>query len=232
MPKSIPLLVLGQTLSKTIQQEIDEIFMLLCYSLVFQDWQAEEVAREDRRGYNIGALLVSPENLPVYHGLNCINSTDNATQHSEVRTIMGYLAENGGFNLAGFSIYATLEPCVMCAGMITMTAIERAIYGQKDIAYSKAFERLSIHTEELPPYPRQVQAQAAKLLYRYQLDRAYADYLLANEEKILAKFLSSQAAEKIFASAATAFQTYRVDHEANRPVLEAAQQYLQVAVRT
>jgi len=218
--------VLDQEHSKTIQQEVDEIFILLTYALVYQDWQADSIAREKRRGYNVGALLVKPDHTPVYHDLNCINSTDNATQHSEVRAITGYLSTNGGFNLKGFSIYVTLEPCVMCAGMITMTAVDRAIYGQSDVAYSKAFERLSLQTEELLPYPRQVTAVAAETPFRYQLDEAYAEYLRTNEEKILAKFLHSTTARRIFAAAEHRFLNYQVQFSDNQPILDAARRYL------
>ena len=218
--------MLDQEPSRTIQQEVDEIFILLTYALVYQDWQANAIARENRRGYNIGALLVSPARIPVYHGLNCINSTDNATQHSEVRAITGYLSTNGGFNLDGFSIYVTLEPCVMCAGMITMTAIDRAIYGQSDVAYSKAFERLAFQTKELPPYPRQVKAVAAETTFRHQLDDAYADYLRTSEEKILAKFLHSTTAKHIFAAAESRFKHYQVQFQENQPILTAARRYL------
>ncbi len=218
--------MLNQEPFQTIQQEVDDIFILLCYALVFQDWQADTIARENRRGYNIGALLVSPNQIPVYHGLNCINSTDNATQHSEVRAITGYLSKYGGYNLDGFSIYVTLEPCVMCAGMITMTAIDRAIFGQRDVAYSKAFERLAIQTKALPAYPRQVKAVAAETPFRYQLDEAYAEYLRANEEKILAKFLHSKNAKHIFAAAEQRFLHYQLQFPENQPILAAARRYL------
>lgn len=211
------------------QKEIDVIFTLLTYTLVFQDWQPNTIPREMRRGYNIAALLVGPDNQPRYHGLNCINSTDNATQHGEVRAITGYLEKYKGFNLTGFTIYTSLEPCIMCAGMITMTAVRRAIYGQKDVTYSKAFERLAMDTQDLggfPPYPRQVIAAAADLSFCRELDAAYQQYLLDNEEQILAKFLSTETARKIFAAAKRAFENFEVKHGENRSILSAAKAYL------
>lgn len=200
--------------------------MLLTYALVYQDWQPDSIPRALRRGYNIGAVLVDPYNRPVYHGLNCINSTDNATQHSEVRAIMGYLDRYKGFNLEGFTIYVSLEPCIMCAGMITMTAIRRAVYGQKDVAYSKAFERLAMQSSEFPAYPRQVLAEAVDIAHCRQLDEAYLHYLQSREEKILAKFLSSETAREIFAAAALAFDNFQVLHPANESILTAARLYL------
>jgi tRNA(adenine34) deaminase len=210
------------------QLEADEIFTLLAYSLVYQDWQPDEVPRDQRRGYNIGAVLVNEKNEPVFHGLNCINSTNNATQHGEVRSIIAYLDQTKRFNLSGFSIYTTLEPCVMCAGMITMTAFKRAVYGQHDVEYSHAFERLAVDTRPVggfAPYPRRVEAIACNSQFCQALDTAYADFLQKDPEKILAKFLTSDEAEAIFKSAHKAFRSYQVKFPENQKVLDLAKHY-------
>ncbi|MCB0522493.1 MAG: nucleoside deaminase [Lewinellaceae bacterium] len=220
--------MLEKTTLDPVQQEIDEIFSLLAYSLVYQDWQSHEVPRDKRRGYNIGAVLVDKENHPVYYGLNSINSTDNATQHGEVRSIIGYLDQTRKFNLSGYTIYTTLEPCVMCAGMITMTAFKRAVYGQHDVEYSKAFERLAVDTQPIggfPPYPRRVEALANSTQYCKALDDAYAKFLATDSEKVLAKFLTSDEAKAIYKSAARAFENYEVKHPENQSILEAAQTF-------
>lgn len=178
--------------------------MLLCYSLVLADWQSETVPREKRRGYNVGALLVNKNGEPVCFELNCINSMDNATQHSEVRAICGYLERNKGFNLDGFTVYTTLEPCIMCAGMITMTDIDRAVFGQKDLTFTQAFERLAFDSSSIggyPPYPRQVKFNQLQDEISTALDLAFEDYCQHHDDKILAKFLSTKEAEVIFEKA-------------------------------
>lgn len=205
----------------TREQEADEIFSLLTYAIVHHDWQPEAVARENRRGYNIGALLVNPKNEPVFHGLNCISSTNNATQHGEVRAITAYLNETRCFNLEGFTMYTSLEPCIMCAGMITMTSIDRVVYGQHDVEYSKAFERLSIDTQHVggfPPYPRVVPAHASTLNYCSELDNAYHHFYTMETEKMLARFLASGTAFTIFKNAADHFLNYSVIHPENKKI--------------
>lgn len=211
-----------------MQQEIDDIFILLTYSFVFRDWQSDQVPRSSRRGYNIGALIVDSKNQPVRYDLNCINSTDNATQHGEVRAIMGYLEKNKLFNLSGHTLYTTLEPCVMCAGMITMTSVKRVVYGQHDVEYSKAFERLAIDTRSIngfPPYPRRVQAEAADIVFRQRLDEAYRVFLEKDQEKILAKFLSSEVAKEIYESAYKELLTYQVKFEENKEIYKKALEF-------
>jgi len=208
-----------------VQQEIDDIYALLIYALVYADWQPDSIPRRLRRGYNIGALIVNKDNLPVHYELNCINSTDNSTQHGEVRAIMSYLEQNKLFDLSGFSIYTTLEPCIMCAGMMTMTSVKRVVYGQRDVDYSKAFERLALDTRPIggfAPYPRRVMAQASNIIYCQELDREYQAFLKEDDEKVLAKFLASEAARQIYEKASNAFLSFNVKYEVNQPIYQAA----------
>lgn len=204
--------------------ERDDIFSLLAYALVYRAWQPDTIPFAQRRGYNIGALLVDPNDKPVAYDLNCVNSTGNATQHGEVRVITRYLEQTRLFLLDGFSLYVTLEPCIMCAGMITMTSIDRVVYGQHDVAYSKAFERL-FDAEGIPEHPRTVVAGPSSHAICSQLDAAYQEYLKTAEEKILAKFLASKKAHTIFESAEKAFLSFVPIYKENKIVLENAHQF-------
>lgn len=212
-----------------IEYEVDTIYTLLAYALVYQDWQPEQIPRERRRGYNIGALLVSPENLPVQAGLNCVNAANDATQHGELRAMTQFLNQHHCFNLEGFALYTTLEPCIMCAGMMIMTEVKKVVFGQHDVMFSKAFERLSIDTSEaggFAPYPRQVSVKMSETEYRYRLDKAFTGFLQTDNEKILAKFLASDAAKTIYEDASKAFNNYQVRYPENKIYLEAARNFL------
>ncbi|MDX1912595.1 MAG: deaminase [Saprospiraceae bacterium] len=211
-----------------VRQEIDEIYSLLTYALVYANWQPGTVPRNQRRGYNIGAVLVDKNNLPVYYGLNCINSTDNATQHGEVRAITEYLEKNRCFNLDGFTIYTSLEPCIMCAGMMTMTDIDRVVYGQKDVDFSNGLERLALDTRAYGgygPFKRTTRADASPSPFRVRLDALYQQFLANEQEKILARFLSGTTAEQVYQEASTAFINYQVKHPANEAIYQAAKQF-------
>lgn len=211
-----------------VKQEIDEIYSLVTYALVYANWQSGSVPRNQRRGYNIGAVLVDKDNLPVYYGLNCINSTDNATQHGEVRAITEYLEKNRCFNLDGFTIYTSLEPCIMCAGMMTMTDIDRVVYGQKDVDFSNGLERLALDTRPFggyAPFKRTTWADASPSAFRSQLDTLYQQFLATEQEKILAKFLVSAAAEQTFKEAHEAFVNYQPKHAQNKLIYQSAKQF-------
>jgi tRNA(Arg) A34 adenosine deaminase TadA len=169
--------------------------------------------------------LVDKNGIPVHYDLNAINSTDNATQHGEVRAITSYIEKHKCFDLSGFTIYTSLEPCVMCAGMITMTSVYRVVFGQHDVQYSKAFERLAIDTRPIggfPPYPRRVIAQASTLSYVAEIDQAYQDFLEQDDEKVLAKFLASERAKGIYKRTYEDFLKYEVRHQENSNIYQAA----------
>ena len=211
------------------QKEIDNIYSLLTYSVVFKNWQSEKIPRNKRRGYNIAALLVDSNLHPVCAALNSITLLDDATQHGEVRAITGYLKNAGGFNLKGFTVYTTLEPCVMCAGMMTMTTVKRNVYGQHDVEYSKAFERLAIDTRPIggfKPYPRRVEAEASGSPFCAKLDSAYQIFLETDSEKILAKFLTSEEARKIYQEAYTSFTSFKPSYPENQEIYQLALDFL------
>lgn len=54
------------------------------------------------------------------------------TAHAEMIAIRDAAKALGGWRLSGCTIYATIEPCPMCAGAIYQARIERLIYGAPD----------------------------------------------------------------------------------------------------
>ena len=201
-----------------VQQELDEIYSLLNYSIVFKYWQPDSIPRFERRGYNIGTVLVDKNYEIVNWALNSINSTNNTTQHGEVRAIMGYLDTSKSFNLKDFTLYTTLEPCAMCAGMMVMTSVKRVVYGQKDVEYSKALDRLALDSKKIggyAPYPRVVISDPSPSKFRTALDEAYSTFLNTDEEKFMAKFLSTLEAYEIYRRAYEQLLKYKVVYPEN-----------------
>jgi len=203
----------------SVQTELDRIYMLLAYSLVLKDWQSDTLPRSQRRGYNIGTILVDADDKLAHWGLNCINSTDDATQHGEVRAIRSYLDSLRSYNLKGFTLYTTLEPCAMCSGMATMTSIGRVVHGQKDVDFSGALDRLALDSEKFggfKPYPRTVILDPAPTSQRLELDANFQKFLNNEEEKYLSKFLTSEKARSIFLNAFEEFVNYKVKFPENK----------------
>lgn len=211
----------------SISSEIDQIYSLLSYALVYKTWQEND---RTGRGYNIAAVLVDTGQNLLTHDFNSVNQYQDATQHGEVRLITHYLNTSKTYNINGYTVYTTLEPCAMCAGMMIMTSVRRVVYGQPDVAYSKALERLSLDTKSCggyAPYPRSVISQAAPLPYPYQLDTSYQDYTRSGNKPIITKYLSTRQAKKIYEKASEEFLNFKVKFDRNKPFYQKALVYYQ-----
>ena len=51
------------------------------------------------------------------------------TYHAELAVISAYCRENRVYSLEGFTLYASAEPCMMCAGAIYWARISRVVFG-------------------------------------------------------------------------------------------------------
>lgn len=201
-----------------MQSEIDVVFSLLSYSIVYKHWVVDD--RNDR-GYNVGVILVNPQNEVVDWNINAVNIRENCTQHGEVRLITSYLDKEGIYALNDYTVYPTLEPCAMCAGMMTMASIRRTVNGQKDYDFSKAIERLAFDSRSIngyPPYPRTVISEPSPCIIAKELDTAYAEYLKLGNKSIITKFLSTETARSIFERALDMYLNYECMYEENQSI--------------
>jgi tRNA(adenine34) deaminase len=59
-------------------------------------------------------------------------ATGDPTAHAELLAIRRASATTGGWRLTGCSLYATLEPCPMCAGAAQASRLSRLVYAASD----------------------------------------------------------------------------------------------------
>lgn len=205
-----------------IQEERDNIYMLLAYSVVLEDWQQKG---EKQRGHNIGSILVDQNGMIVYSAHNSNMVTGNGTQHGEVRLMIGYLDKVKTYSLKGYTVYTTLEPCAMCAGMMALQNINRTVYGQVDPGFGKAIERLALDSHDLPngycPYPRGVISDPSKTDIYQQLNSAYVE-----AGGNITDFLLTDEARKIYENARRELLAFHVIHPENEKVLKNAINFL------
>lgn len=76
----------------------------------------------------VGAVVVQ-EGEVVGSGFNCPISTRDPSAHAEMVAIRAAAARLDNYRLPGSTLYVTLEPCSMCAGLIVHSRIARVIYG-------------------------------------------------------------------------------------------------------
>jgi tRNA(Arg) A34 adenosine deaminase TadA len=92
---------------------------------------AEAAAAAARGEVPVGAVLVEGTSVLARGGNRTLEQND-PTAHAEMLVIRAAAARVGSQRLAGCDLYATLEPCAMCAGAISFARLRRLYYGAAD----------------------------------------------------------------------------------------------------
>ncbi len=79
----------------------------------------------------IGAVVVYEDQV-IGRGHNQIESLNDATAHAEILAITAASNALSSWRLSGCTLYVTVEPCVMCAGAISLARMDRVVFGAFD----------------------------------------------------------------------------------------------------
>ncbi|MDO5117202.1 MAG: tRNA adenosine(34) deaminase TadA [Eggerthellaceae bacterium] len=79
---------------------------------------------------------------------NLRETTQDPAGHAEFLAMKQASAELGCWRLTGCTVYVTLEPCVMCAGLMHQARIDRCVYGAKDPKAGALGSLYSVHSDE------------------------------------------------------------------------------------
>lgn len=119
-------------------QELDLHFMKKAYQLAEQAREEDEVP--------VGAIVVSNTGRIIGKGYNQTERLNDVTAHAEMLAITAAANYLGGKYLRECTLYVTLEPCVMCAGAINWSQVDRIVYGAPDEKKGyKYFSKSIIH---------------------------------------------------------------------------------------
>jgi tRNA(adenine34) deaminase len=80
----------------------------------------------------VGAVIVDESGTVIAAGHNRRERDHDPTAHAELVAIRAAAAAIGGWRLTGLTLAVTLEPCTMCAGAITLSRLDRLVYGAED----------------------------------------------------------------------------------------------------
>jgi tRNA(adenine34) deaminase len=79
----------------------------------------------------VGAVVVCSEKI-VGRGWNRNISNSDPTAHAEIVALREAGATIGNHRLSECDLFATIEPCAMCAGALLHARIKRLVYGADD----------------------------------------------------------------------------------------------------
>lgn len=105
-------------------------------------------------GGPFGAVIAKDGEI-VATGVNRVTSRNDPTAHAEVEAIRDACGKLGTFDLTGYEIYASCEPCPMCLGAIYWARLSRMYYGNdKTDAMNIGFDDSFIYDEIERPINR------------------------------------------------------------------------------
>ena len=88
-------------------------------------------AAGERGEVPVGAVVVLDGRI-VGRGANAPIASRDPTAHAEIAALRAAAGEVGNYRLPGATLYATIEPCAMCAGAILHARVARLVYGAAD----------------------------------------------------------------------------------------------------
>lgn len=84
-----------------------------------------------------GAVIVDRHGKPVGEGRNTVYTSVDPTAHGEIVAIRNTAASLGSVDLAGCTLYTSMEPCPMCCWAIIDSKISRLVLGCRHAAMGR-----------------------------------------------------------------------------------------------
>lgn len=94
---------------------------------------AKNAAKNDE--VPIGAVVVDKNGVIVSRACNSVHRKKCQTEHAEIKAIKKACKKLGDWRLDGYKIYVTLEPCVMCYGLIRLCRFASIVYAAESVIF-------------------------------------------------------------------------------------------------
>jgi tRNA(adenine34) deaminase len=121
------------------QQALDQTFMQRAFELAQQAEAIDEIP--------VGAVVVANSKI-ISEGYNQSITLNDPSAHAEMVAIRhaGLALQN--YRLLDCTLYVTLEPCPMCAGLLVHSRIKRVVYATTDLKTGAAGSAFNLLCDE------------------------------------------------------------------------------------
>jgi tRNA(adenine34) deaminase len=96
----------------------------------------------------VGAVVAMAGEI-VGRGWNSPVARHDPTAHAEILALREAAANIGNYRLEGATLYATLEPCAMCAGALVAARVARLVFGARDLRFGGVRSKFQIADSDL-----------------------------------------------------------------------------------
>jgi tRNA(adenine34) deaminase len=119
---------------------VHELFMQEALDLARQAGTAGEVP--------VGAVVVV-NGVVTGRGVNSTVARNDPTAHAEVLALREAAQAAGNYRLEEATVYATLEPCAMCAGALVAARVKQLVFGARDLRFGGVRSKFRIADSDL-----------------------------------------------------------------------------------
>ena len=114
----------------------------------------------ENHGGPFGAVIVKDGQI-IAEGANRVTASNDPTAHAEIVALRAACTKLKTFNLAGYTIYTSCEPCPMCLAALYWAHVDKIFYANtKEDAAAIGFDDACIYRElSLSPDQRQLPAE-------------------------------------------------------------------------
>ncbi len=99
------------------------------------EWMQRALVLADRAAeageVPVGAVVVR-DGGELGAGWNAPIGTNDPSAHAEILALRAAATASANYRIPGSTLYATMEPCPMCAGAIIQARVARVVYAAKD----------------------------------------------------------------------------------------------------
>ena len=119
-------------------QNQDDLWMGIALSLAKEAFHQKEVP--------VGAVLVA-HNQVIATGFNEREKRSSPLAHAEVSAIERACLRLSNWRLPECTLYTTLEPCIMCAGLLLQARVKAVVFGAFDPKGGAMGSLYSLHND-------------------------------------------------------------------------------------
>jgi len=123
----------------------------------------------------VGAVLVLDDQV-IGRGRNAPIERCDPTAHAEILALREACVFTGNYRLERATLYATLEPCIMCAGALVAARVERLVFGARDLRFGGVRSKFRLADAEVLNHRLSIEegvlgAECAELMQRFFVER-------------------------------------------------------------
>ncbi|QBY05052.1 tRNA adenosine(34) deaminase TadA [Thalassotalea sp. HSM 43] len=109
---------------KQSQAELDQFYMQYALQLADKAEQQGEIP--------VGAVIVRDRQI-IGEGWNQSIQLNDPSAHAEMQAVRQAGANIANYRMLDTTLYVTLEPCPMCAGLLVHSRVNRVVFGANDL---------------------------------------------------------------------------------------------------